>query len=314
MGTEFADDAALVQFSEADPRATVLTVDVIAPIVDDPRAFGGIAAANSLSDVYAMGGTPRFALNLVFFPDEKLPLSVLREIMAGAADTCRQAKVPIVGGHSVRNDDVKFGLSVTGEVQRDQHWANTGAQAGQRLLLSKALGTGILGTALKKNELDAAETKAFVASMLRLNDSAMQIGQRFGATAATDVTGFSLLGHLRNILRGSQLRATVDLSAIPLLPGARRCFDAGWVPAGSRGNRQQLEPSCELISDSDDDTDALIQIATDAQTSGGLLLCVPENQAEAACQALIDEGHDAALIGELTAATAGHPEISLTQS
>lgn len=310
VGTEHADDAALVQFAAGESRAVVLTADVIAPIVDGAHDFGGIAAANSLSDVYAMGGEPRFAMNLVFFPDEQLPLEVLREIMAGAAAVCHEAQVPVVGGHSVRNDDLKFGLSVTGEVAADSHWANTQAQAGQMLVLSKALGTGILGTALKGGHLEAHEAKALTASMLRLNAKAAQVGRAYGATSATDVTGFSLLGHLRNILRGSELRADLQLDALPLLPGAMRCYEAGYIPGGSRGNRKQLEPSFEVQS-SADDSDARIQLATDAQTSGGLLLCIPAANAHKALQELLDSGHDAAIIGELQPPKTGRAEMTL---
>lgn len=299
-----------MQFAAGEARAVVLTADVIAPIVDDAHSFGGIAAANSLSDVYAMGGEPRFAMNLVFFPDDKLPLQVLRDIMAGAADVCAKAQVPVVGGHSVRNDDLKFGLSVTGEVAADAHWANTRAQAGQSLVLSKALGTGILGTALKAGQLDEEERRALSASMLRLNAQAAAIGRRFGATAATDVTGFSLLGHLRNILWGSELRADVQLSALPLLPGAMRCYEAGFIPGGSKGNREQLECSFEVEATSDD-TEARIQMATDAQTSGGLLLCLPSANAKDALQALLDSGHSAALVGELQPPKAGRSEMTL---
>ena len=261
-----------------------------------------------------MGGTPRFALNLVFFPDDRLPLEILKLIMAGATDICAQVSVPIVGGHSVRNDDLKFGLSVTGEVDRDHHWANTRAREGQVLILTKGLGTGILGTALKRQQILPEEQSTLVASMLRLNASAATIGRRWGATAATDVTGFSLLGHLRNILRASELRATIDLSALPLLPGVHRCYEAGFVPGGSRNNRKQLEASFELDAIGDDDTDALIQIATDAQTSGGLLLCIPEEHAQSALTELLDEGHSAAMIGQLMAPRAGRPEMTLTQS
>ncbi|HVV88162.1 MAG TPA: selenide, water dikinase SelD [Kofleriaceae bacterium] len=307
----FKDDAAVV----AGPRpglGLVLTADVIAPLVDDPASFGAIAAANALSDVYAMGGEPRFALNLAFFCDDKLPLEVLRAIQDGAAAVCARAGVAVVGGHTVRDPELKFGLSVTGEVPLDRVWTNRGAAAGQALVLTKALGTGVLGQAIKAGAADDAEIAAAIASMTTLNRDAMEVGRARGVTAATDVTGFGLAGHLRNILRGSGLAATLDHAALPFLPGFARHAAEGRVPGGSKTNRSYLEASiawARPASASDGDADAeadavrertLIAV-TDAQTSGGLLLCLPAAEADAAVADLRARGAPAARIGELHA-------------
>src|SRR4051812_32133794 len=193
----FSDDAAVVH--HAAGRGLVLTADVIAPLVDDPASFGAIAATNAMSDVWAMGGEPRFALNLVFFSDEVLGIEVLDEILGGAAKACAEAGVAIVGGHSVRDPEVKFGLSVTGEVQPGSLWSNRKAKPGQALVLSKALGTGVMGQAIKKELASASAAAAAIKSMTTLNRGAAEAGHAHGVTSATDVTGFGLLGHLRNI-------------------------------------------------------------------------------------------------------------------
>jgi len=233
VGTEFADDAAVVRLQEDDERCLVLTTDVIAPIVDDPELFGEIAAVNALSDVYAMGGAPRFVLNLVFFCDEKLPLAVLHAVLRGGARACRRAGAPVVGGHSVRDPEIKFGLAVTGEVGREQLLSNRTGRAGQVLVLTKALGTGVIGTAIKQGVASAEELAAAVASMTCLNDQALAAARNHGVSACTDVTGFGLLGHLRNILRGSSLAARLDMHALPALPGVLGHIEAGRVPGGA---------------------------------------------------------------------------------
>ncbi len=295
------DDAAVV----AGPRpgfGLVLTADVIAPLVDDPESFGAIAATNALSDVYAMGGEPRFALNLAFFPDDKLQLDVLRQIQAGAAAACARAGVAVVGGHTVRDPELKFGLSVTGEVALDGIWSNRGAVAGQALILTKALGTGVLGQAIKAAAASAVELAAVIASMTTLNRDAMRVGRAHGVTAATDVTGFGLAGHLRNILRGSGLAATLDHATLPLLPGFARHHAAGRVPGGSKTNRAYLTAALRWDGPADDALrERILTAITDAQTSGGLLLCLPPEQADAAVAALRGHSLPAARIGALHA-------------
>ncbi len=295
----YKDDAAVV----AGPRpgwGLVLTADVIAPLVDDPEAFGAIAATNALSDVYAMGGEPRFALNLAFFCDDKLPLEVLRAIQAGAAAACARAGVAVVGGHTVRDPELKFGLSVTGEVALDGVWSNRGALAGQALILTKALGTGVLGQAIKAGVADDAELAAAIESMTTLNRDAMEVGRAHGTTAATDVTGFGLAGHLRNILRGSALAATIDHATLPLLPGFARHAAADLVPGGSKSNRGYLAPAIAWEGSAPDEVrERSMTAITDAQTSGGLLLCLPAAEADAAVAALRERGLPAARIGLL---------------
>ena len=302
---EFSDDAAVVRTGAA--RDLVLTADVIAPLVDDPDAFGAIAAANSLSDVWAMGGEPRFALNLVFFPDDELPLDVLDAILAGGARICAEAGVAVVGGHSVRDAEVKFGLSVTGDVAPHELWSNRTALPGQTLVLTKALGTGVIGQAIKKGIASEAATAAAIRSMTTLNQSAARIGHAHGVTAATDVTGFGLLGHLRNIVRGSNVAATIDLATVPLLPEAMDHMREKLCPAGSKANRAHVAPDTAWVSGAafeaepgdDSELELRASLACDAQTSGGLLLCVPAERAGACVEELRAAGLPAAAIGAL---------------
>lgn len=311
----YRDDAAIVKAPSG--RDLVLTADVIAPLVDDPETFGAIAAANSLSDVWAMGGEPRFALNLVFFPDDQLPLSVLDAILAGSARVCAQAGVAVVGGHSVRDAEVKFGLSVTGEVAPDHLWSNRAAQPGQVLVTTKPLGTGVIGQAIKTGVASPEASAAAIASMTLLNRSAASIGHRYGVTAATDITGFGLLGHLLNIVRGSNVAAVIDLESLILLPDALAHLRARLCPGGSKANRTYVSPhvvwesGSPLASEGDgSDRDLLASMACDAQTSGGLLLCVPEDQANSCVAELRAAGLAAAAVGKLTAPSA-HPRIVL---
>ena len=292
------------------PRDLVLTADVIAPLVDDPEAFGQIAAANSLSDVWAMGGEPRFALNLVFFPDDELPLDVLDAILAGGAAKCAEAGVAIVGGHSVRDAEVKFGLSVTGDVAPAELWTNRTARPGQVLVLTKAIGTGVIGQAIKKGVASPAAAAAAIASMTTLNQSAARIGHAHGVTAATDITGFGLLGHLRNIVRGSNVGARIALDRVPLLPDAAEHLRAKLCPAGSKANRAfvastdpgvRWDDGTPLAAEAElEGRELLASLACDAQTSGGLLLCVPAERADACVADLVGAGLPAAAIGTLT--------------
>lgn len=299
MSTDFADDAAVVRLGPDGDRALVMTADVIAPLVDDPETFGRIAATNSISDVYAMGGRPLYALNLVFFPDDKLPMSILAAILRGGAAACAEAGVAIVGGHTVRDPEVKYGLSVTGEVPVAAILSNRTAEPGQRLVLSKALGTGIIGQAIKKGAAAADEAAAAVASMTTHNRGALEAARLAGVTSCTDVTGFGLLGHLRNILRGSGLRASIDLSALPLLPGAREHAAAGRVPAGSRSNLEFMVPSVRGRETLGEGGELGLLLACDAQTSGGLLLTVAAATAPQLVADLKAQGLPAADIGEL---------------
>jgi selenide,water dikinase len=308
---ELSDDAAIVRVTPG--RDLVLTADVIAPLVDDPEAFGAIAATNAMSDVWAMGGEPRFALNLVFFPDDQLPLDVLHAFLAGGARMCAEAGVAIVGGHSVRGE-LKYGLSVTGEVAGDALWSNRTARPGQILVLTKALGTGVIGQAIKNGVASPAAAAAAIRSMTTLNRDAARIGHAHGVTSATDVTGFGLLAHLRNILRGSKLGARIELAALPLLPDAALHLRAKLCPGGSKANRAfvaelvRWSDGAPLAVEPDDsDRELLASLACDAQTSGGLLLCVPAERAVGCVAALRDVGLPAAAIGELCDAATARP-------
>jgi selenide,water dikinase len=305
----FSDDAAIVRHHDG-ARGLVLTADVIAPLVDDPEAFGEIAATNAISDIYAMGGEPRFALNLVFFPDDVLPLDVLHAILRGGARACARAGVAIVGGHSVRDGDVKYGLSVTGEVALGDVLSNRTARAGDALILSKALGTGVIGNAIKAGSAHDDEIAAAIASMTRSNRDALAIGRAHGVTACTDVTGFGLLGHLRNLVRGSALDARIELASLPLLPGARARAIAGLLPGGSRANRAFLAPMLHVEGELDADRELLLSLACDAQTSGGLLLCIPAPHAQA-CLAELRRDHAAAIVGEMVPRAGDSPIITV---
>jgi selenide,water dikinase len=314
---ELSDDAAVVR--GAAGRDLVLTADVIAPLVDDPDAFGAIAAANALSDVWAMGGEPRFALSLVFFPDDQLPLDVLDAILAAGTRTCASAGVAIVGGHSVRDAELKYGLSVTGEVEAHALWSNRTARPGQVLVLTKPLGTGVIGQAIKKGVASPAAAGAAIAAMTTLNQSAARVGHAHGVTSATDITGFGLLGHLRNIVRGSQVGARIELARLPLLPDALHHLRAKLCPAGSKANRAfvadlaRWTDGAPLAAEPPDDSERELRasLACDAQTSGGLLLCVPAERAAACVAALVGEGLSAAAIGELVAPPPGAPPIEI---
>jgi selenide,water dikinase len=260
-----------------------------------------------MSDVWAMGGEPRFALNLVFFPDDQLPLEVLDAILAGGARACAAAGVAVVGGHSVRDAEVKFGLSVTGDVGPGELWSNRTARPGQALVLSKALGTGVIGQAIKKGAASEAQAAAAIASMTTLNRDAARIGRAHGATAATDITGFGLLGHLRNLVRGSGVGARIELERLPLLPGALEGMRAGLCPGGSKANRAYVAElvrwagGAAFTAEPAGDTERELRasLACDAQTSGGLLLCLPADRADACAGELRAAGLPAARIGEL---------------
>jgi len=258
-------------------RDLVLTADVIAPLVDDPATFGAIAAANSLSDVWAMGGEPRFALNLVFFPDDQLPLEVLDAILDGAMRTCAEAGVAVVGGHTVRDAEVKFGLSVTGDVGPDELWSNRTARAGQVLVLTKALGTGVIGQAIKKGIAGEAAAAAAIRSMTTLNRTAARIGHAHGATAATDVTGFGLLGRATQMAEASGVTFELDVRPDWFLPRTLELAEAGEVAGGLNRNREFFGPRVSL-----ENVDAATMLVLfDPQTSGGLLLAVPGRSAAA---------------------------------
>ena len=299
------DDAAILR--PAIGRSLVFTIDVITPIVDDPRTFGVIAAANSLSDVWAMGGKPEVALSFVGFPTDKLPLEALGEVLAGMNDACARAGVAIAGGHTISDTEPKAGLAVVGSVDPARVWSHRSAREGQALILTKPLGTGVVGQAIRAGTATDASVAEAVASMTALSDRACAVGIEVGATSCTDVTGFGLLGHLGNILAASSLDAVLDATAIPLLEGAHALAAAGTVPGGSKRN---LKRAMETTSFDDAVDDATMLLLADAQTSGGLLLCVPEDRAADALVRLRDAGSArAAIIGRLSRAGDGGPRI-----
>jgi selenide,water dikinase len=294
------DDAAVYQLT--DDRALVATVDFFTPIVDDAATWGRIAAANALSDLYAMGATPLFALGLVGWPREKLPLEILGEVQSGMAEITTRAGCPIVGGHSIDALEPHVGLVAVGEAHPARLLTNSAARAGDALVLTKPLGTGILSTALKRELITEAEMGEAIASMTTLNDRAMRVALSHGVRAATDVTGFGLLGHLANILLASGVGAVVHADRFPVFPGARELAAAEVIPGGTRRN---LEAAAG-VAWGPRVTPADRLIATDAQTSGGMLLAVPPDQLASLLAGLEREGTGArALIGELTAGPAG---------
>lgn len=272
VGFDTFDDAGV--FAVSDDLALVQTVDFFAPIVDDPYAFGQIAAANALSDVYAMGGEPLTALNIVGFPNDQLPMAVLAEILRGADDKVREAGAVVVGGHSVIDDEVKFGLAVTGRVDPRAMLTNAGARIGERLVLTKAIGTGLLATAVKRGEIATDDERVLIDTMATLNRRASRAARDVGARCATDVTGFGLLGHASHIARASGVTLVIRAAAIPVLPGAREAAARGIRTGGAERNREYLEPLVHWGPTGDVDRALLV----DPQTSGGLLLSLPASR------------------------------------
>jgi selenide,water dikinase len=283
------DDAAVYRLSP--DRALVATTDFFTPIVDDAATWGAIAAANALSDLYAMGATPLFGLNLVGWPRETLPLDLLGEVLGGAARICARAHCPVLGGHTIDDPEPKFGMAVIGEVHPERMLLNSAARSGDLLVLTKPLGTGIPATALKRDAIGEAGLAAAVTSMTTLNDGAMRAALAAGVRAATDVTGFGLLGHLGQMLSVSGVAATLHLSGMPILDRARELAAAGFVPGGTTRNlaasTAEWEPDIAL-------TDRLL--LADAQTSGGLLLAVPPTALSALLAALTAEATPAAAV------------------
>jgi selenide, water dikinase len=255
----------------ADDLALVQTVDFFAPIVDDPYVFGQIAAANALSDVYAMGGQPLTVLNIAGFPSNKLPMSVLSDILRGGHDKVHEAGAVVVGGHTIIDDEVKFGLSVTGRVDPSRMLTNAAAKHGDRLVLTKPIGTGILATLLKRGDLSDANITALYVAMSALNAAASRVAVELGLRCATDVTGFGLLGHASHIARASDVTLVIDPGRVPLLAGAREASERGIRTGGAERNDEFLDALVDWGSASPSDRALLV----DPQTSGGLLLAVP---------------------------------------
>jgi selenide,water dikinase len=274
-------------------------MDVITPIVDDPRTFGAIAACNALSDVYAMGGHPELALSFLGVPSDLVGLEVVREILAGVHDVCARARCAIVGGHTMKDSEPKCGLSVVGSVEPDAVWSQRFAHEGDALVLTKALGTGLLGQAVRRGDSRPEQLEAAVRRMTQLNDVACELGRRFGVHACTDVTGFGLLGHLRNLVEASAVSVELRAASVPVLEGALGLAEEGCVPGGTRRN---LDYALAVTRFDDTVAAALRLVLADAQTSGGLLLTVPEDAAEPLVRALVEAGvDDARTIGHVAA-------------
>ena len=274
VGRESFDDAGV--FVLRDDLALVQTVDFFAPIVDDPYEFGQIAAANALSDVFAMGGEPLTALAIVGFPAGRLPMSVLTDILRGAQDKVREAGATLVGGHSIIDEELKFGLSVTGQADPPRLLTNAAARVGDLLVLTKPLGTGLLATAAKQDRLDDAGTVALYAAMRTLNATASRAALAADLRCATDVTGFGLLGHGSHIARASDVTLRIRGRALPELPGARSLWHAGVRTGGAERNESFVAPLADWSAADPAD----VALALDPQTSGGLLLAVPPDRAE----------------------------------
>ena len=287
-------------FRLSDDLAIVNTVDFFTPVVDDPYTYGQIAAANALSDIYAMGGTPKTALNIVCWPQTGMPNEMLGDILRGGTDKAREAGCMIVGGHSVADEEVKYGMAVTGVIDPRRIIRNVGARPGDALLLSKPLGTGILMTALKRDRLPAEYYEPAVRWMAELNAATARAMLAYEVHAATDITGFGLAGHGCKMAQGSGVTLRLEESDLPLLPGALELCRAGMVPGGGDRNREFFGPHVKL---SDEIADEMGKLVFDPQTSGGLLIALPEKDALALLADLQRAGNtDAEVIGRVAPA------------
>lgn len=298
VGYETSDDAGV--YLIADGLALVQTVDFFTPIVDDPYLYGQIAAANSLSDVYAMGGRPVSALSIVGFPPNGDP-AIMEQILLGGLAKMQEARCTVVGGHSIRDDDIKFGYAVTGAIDPRRVWRNVGAQPGDVLLLTKPIGTGVIATALKKERASKESLEAATASMARLNKDAAEALAELAADsihAVTDVTGFGLLGHAREMAAGSGVSLEMEHAAVDYLAGALQAASEGNIAGGLVNNREWLAGCVEFAADVSDEHRALL---FDPQTSGGLLVALAAESAEAAVRALAARNVAAQRIGQVVA-------------
>lgn len=306
VGSITADDAAVYKLS--DELALVLTTDFFTPVVDRPYDFGAVAAANALSDVYAMGGKPLAALSIVGFPDVSLPVTVLAEILRGAGDKTTDAGISIVGGHTIKSEEPIFGLAVVGTIHPERVLSNAGAQAGDVLILTKPIGVGLITTAAK-NSLDSLDAIGHaIGLMTTLNRAAAEVLTRYEVHALTDVTGFGLLGHLRNITSASSVTARIWNDRVPVIPAAREYVQAGLAPGGTHANWRFLADWVTFDASLSKEEQLLL---CDAQTSGGLLAAVPAPLAEEICAALLAAGTPAAaVVGEITGPGSGRIEVT----
>ncbi|MBM7691416.1 selenide,water dikinase [Peribacillus deserti] len=295
VGNETSDDAGVYKLTE--DLALIQTVDYFTPIVDDPYMFGQIAAANALSDVYAMGGVPKTALNILGYPIKKLGSHTLSEILRGAADKVKESGAATIGGHSIDDQEPKFGLSVTGIVHPDKVWKNVGAKPGDVLVITKPIGVGILTTGIKRDAVTADQAEAVTAVMAALNHTAAEKLKAYRPNAVTDVTGFGLMGHASEIARGSDVNLEIYYSKVPVLEGAKELAAAGVLPGGSKSNHKWL---VNEVAYSDNLTEVDQFILCDAITSGGLLVSMNEEEANLYVNDLHEAGvTEAAIIGKV---------------
>ncbi len=304
VGSDTGDDAAVWRLGP--DRALVLTTDLFTPLVDDPRTWGRIAATNAASDVYAMGGTPLIALNLVAWPVDQLGPEILAEVLQGGADAAADGGWLAVGGHSIDDPEPKYGQAVVGEVHPDQIMTNAGLRRDDVLVLTKALGTGAITTAVKFEKAEPEWVSSAIVSMCTLNKVAALAGVAAGVTGATDITGFGLLGHLKKMAAASGVDVAIDAATVPALPGAREALGRGMISGGTRRNRTWAE---DVVTIGEGVSEEDIWLLADAQTSGGLLLGVATDQVEQVLSTLKDAELPAAAIGRVTGAGVGHISI-----
>lgn len=303
VGFDTGDDAAVYQLT--DDLCVIQTVDFFPPIVDDPYDYGVISAVNSFSDVYAMGGKPILALNVVCFPED-LDLSILGKILKGGSDVAQAEGVLIAGGHTVRDAEPKYGMAVTGIIAPDKIVSNANAKPGDKLVLTKAIGTGIITTAAKAGVTDDATIAGAVAFMRESNKAASEAMQDVGVNSGTDITGFGLVGHVISMMKSSGTTAKISFSAVPLIPGTRELAERAVVPGGTRRNFDAAAPDTRW-GDGLVEEDQLIMC--DAQTSGGLLMSVAADKADALISALTAKGVAGVVIGDVTASTGAAVEM-----
>lgn len=275
IGFESSEDCAVFPLDEN--HYLIQSVDFFTPIVDDPYTFGQIAAANSLSDIYAMGGMPLHALNIAEFPSDDLPLEILTEIMQGGLEITKQANIPILGGHTIKDPVPKYGLVVTGRVKKKNLTLNSTAKAGDVLILTKPLGSGIIATAIKKDKAPKSIMEEAVNVMTNLNSGGAKAMNAVGVNACTDITGYGLLGHLLEMCEGSKISATIECNEIPLMQGVFELAQKGFIPGGTKRNLDHVIPNVNFSKNISQEQKYLL---ADAQTSGGLLISVPKDKAE----------------------------------
>jgi selenide,water dikinase len=298
---ERAEDASVYKLT--DDLAIVQTIDFFTPIVDDPYSFGQIAAANAMSDVYAMGGKPLTAMNVVCFPIKTMDISILKKILAGGVDKVHEADAILVGGHSIEDEELKYGLSVTGTIHPTNVVLNNGARVGDRLILTKPLGTGIMSTALKGKVIDEDAMVKVIKSMTTLNRQASELMQEIGVHACTDVTGFGLLGHAGEMIEGTDIAMLIHSATVPFFPEAKELAEMGMIPGGLHRNREFRLNMVEIAREV---PDYLSDILFDPQTSGGLLISVSEQKAPVLLERMHREGiEEAVVIGEVVAKPQG---------